>query len=73
MTVLPMKTRLELVVQEQRRLYMSLCAKFQALKREIEQFNAEITEMKRNVGLTHVGLTHNAKLIPFPKANIRPN
>ena len=68
MTVLPMHVRLELVLEEQQQPYMFLCVELQAIKSEIDQFKTEITKMKKNVGLTH-----NPKIIPFPKADISPD
>jgi hypothetical protein len=62
MTVLPLKTRLELVLEELRQDYLFLCVELQAIKREIDQFNIEISKKD--------GLTYNTKIIPFPKTSV---
>jgi len=59
MTALPMKTRLELDIEEVRQAYMFLCVEFQAINREIDEFNTEISKTKKKDGLTH-----NTKIIP---------
>jgi len=54
-----MKTRLELDIEEVRQAYMFLCVEFQAINREIDEFNTEISKTKKKDGLTH-----NTKIIP---------
>ena len=67
MTVLPLKTSLELDIEELRQDYMFLCVEFQAINREIDQFNTEISKLKKKDGFTR-----KTKIVPFPKTNISP-
>lgn len=65
MTVLPMKALMDFVIAEEWQHYLFLCAELRAIGREIEEFKAEVTQIKKNVGLTH-----NGKILPFPKVNV---